>query len=62
MLLSPIESKVKLYLCGVRERRLAAYPVVMRSSPVTGQIRCALLVNQPIFVESTFVAVSLFMY
>ena len=30
-----------------RVRRLATDPVVMRSSPATGHIRCALLVNQP---------------
>ena len=30
-----------------RVRRLATDPVVMRSSPATGHIRCALLANQP---------------
>ena len=30
-----------------RVRRLATDQVVMRSSPATGHIRCALLVNQP---------------
>ena len=28
-------------------KALAVDPVVMRSSPATGHIRCALLVNQP---------------
>ena len=28
-------------------KALTADPVVMRSSPVTGHIRCALLANQP---------------
>ena len=41
---------------------LAIDPVVMRSSPATGHICSTALVNQPISVESTFVAVSLFMY
>ena len=30
-----------------RVRRLATDPVVMRSIPATGHIRCALLANQP---------------
>ena len=42
-------------------KALTTSPVVMRSSPATGHICCALLVKQPKYVESTFVAVSLFM-
>ena len=40
--------------------RLATDQVVLRSSPATGHIRCALLAPQPKLVESTFVVVSLF--
>ena len=42
-----------------RVRRLATDPVVMRSSPAEGHIRCALLVDQPKYVESTFMVISL---
>ena len=42
-----------VYLCDVRVRRLAIDPVVMGSTPATGHIRCVLLVNQSISVEST---------
>ena len=42
-------------------RRLATDPMVMRSTPATGHIRYALLVNQHKYVESTFLTVSLCM-
>ena len=44
-----------LFVWRDRVRRLATDTIVMRSSPATGHIRCALLVNQPRLVESTFV-------
>ena len=38
----------RLSTCVARQgKALTADPVVMRSSPATGHIRCALLVNQP---------------
>ena len=43
-----------------RVKRLDTDRVVMCSSPATGHIRCALLVNQPKYVKFTFVVVSLF--
>ena len=47
---------------GYRYGGHAFKPCHRTSYIININIRCVLLVNQPMYVESTFVAVSLFMY